>query len=48
MKANKFEGNIALKIMFGEKEGKKEMTRGHSLTNIKYNKYTKKKVQLLR
>lgn len=48
MKANKFEGKLALKIIFGgrmerRREGGKEMTRSHGLISIKYNMYTKKK-----
>lgn len=54
MKANKFKGNKnALKITFGGRkegrrdergeEGRKEMTRTHSLIGIKYNEHTKKK-----
>lgn len=54
MKANKFEGKLALKIIFGgrmerRREGGKEMTRSYGLISIKYNMYTKKKkVELLR
>lgn len=49
MKANKYEGNIALKILFGEREGKKEMTFEDTVSSISsITSVQRKKVELLR